>query len=566
MRTSPPKNSHNSVGKGNLAFIAYDNRVKRLIIVFAGWVTAVALAAVYTLIGRFADDAFSGQHSRPVFYAWLAVAVIIAGISAWFVPWWAARSQGNEEKRLRRSVVAHIFDLGPARRSAEQSGRVVNTATDGVERAGAYRAGFIGPMIASMTAPLAVLAWVAIFVDAFVAAWLVLALPLIPLALGGFQRMFRSVSQRYRANARVLSATFLDAIQGLGTLRLHNAGGTAGRKLAQASEELRQHVMKLLAGNQLVLFIVDSVFSLTMVTLAAVLAIAQLSNGSISPGEALSIVLISTLLLEPVDRIGQFFYIGMGGMAAVKEIDAFIQTRAPVPHGAGETAEPNSAWSVEVSGLSFAYDSGPLILDDVSFSIAAGEKVALVGPSGGGKSTVVALLQRFVEPDAGTIRLAGVDVATVEPQWSRDQVAVVAQRTFLFTGSLRDNLVLAKPGATDDELYAALASANLADDVRSWPDQLNTSVGERGLSLSGGQAQRLAIARAVLKDSPVLILDEPTAHVDLASERAILDALANLMRERTVLTISHRPHTIRTADRVLLLSEGTITTATGAVA
>jgi ABC-type multidrug transport system fused ATPase/permease subunit len=206
---------------------------------------------------------------------------------------------------------------------------------------------------------------------------------------------------------------------------------------------------------------------------------------------------------------------------------------------------------VELTDVRFAYGDGPEVLSGLSLAVAQGERVALVGPSGAGKTTVAELLLGNLRPGAGTVRLFGADVERVPLAWQRAQLATVAQHTYLFTGTLRQNLLVAAPDADDRRLTEALAAADLADFVAELPDGLGTAVGERGLALSGGQTQRLGIARAFLKDAPVLVLDEPTAHVDLASERAILAALNRMGRGRTVIAISHRQATIADADRTV---------------
>jgi ABC-type multidrug transport system fused ATPase/permease subunit len=450
--------------------------------------------------------------------------------------------------------------LGAAERTRERTGRIVSTATDGVERAAAYRATFLAPMIGSLAVPLAVLSIIGFAVDGLSALLLAIALPAIPLTLGAFQAVFRRVSARYRASSRAASAQFLDAIQGLGTLRLLGAGREMGHRLAGAAEDVRRHVMRLLAGNQVVLFIVDSLFSLAFVAAAALLALTRYDAGRISAGEALALVLCSSLLLEPLDRVGQFFYVGMGGLASIREIKALLAQPPvitdPAAPGVSAAATRPPVWALEFDRVSFAYNPDVPVLRNVTFAVHLGEQVALIGPSGAGKTTVAALAQAMARPRAGSVRIGGVDTATVPLAWQRSQISVVAQHTYLFTGTVRENLCIADPEASDARLWEALEAADLAGFVRNLPAGLDTQVGERGLALSGGQNQRVAIARAFLKDAPILILDEPTAHVDLASERAILAALSRLGVGRAVLAVSHRPATISSADRVILLRDG----------
>ncbi|MDR1214390.1 MAG: ABC transporter ATP-binding protein/permease [Propionibacteriaceae bacterium] len=527
----------------------------------SSWLTAGSLAGLYIGLGRVLDRLLDGRGLDPAALLGLAGLGALAGLAAGAGPLLAAGEQSRIERTERDRVVAQVFALGAGQRSRERTGRIVSTATDGVERVAGFKGGFIGPMAASMTIPLLVLVVVALAIDPVAAAWLALGVPAVPLMVGAFQGVFRSVSQRYRANAQKLSAQFLDAIQGLPTLRLIGAGRRMGQRLAEAAERLRRHVMGLLAGNQLVLLIVDSLFSLAFVVLAVGLGLWRWQSGHITAGQGLALLLCASLLLDPLDRLGQFFYIGMAGAAASREVKSFVQAAVPLADrpGAQSPADVDrTAPALEFERVDFAYDPQRPILRQVSFQIGPGEHVALIGPSGAGKTTIAELIQANLRPDAGTIRCHGLDAAALTADWRRSRLAVVAQRTYLFRGSLRDNLLVARPEAGPEDLARALAAADLDRFVASLPQGLDTPVGERGLALSGGQAQRVGVARAFLADAPILLLDEPTSQVDLESEAVILAALARLTVGRAVLTISHRASTVAGADRVLRLDQGEV--------
>lgn len=538
------------------------------------WVVAAGTTAVYLALGAVLDGARTGDGVPAGAVVAIVLGVVALAAAAFAGPRLSLGAVGDREVERRDVLLDQMFRLGVAFRTQERSGRFVSTATDGVERAASYEVTFKFPIIASMTVPVIALVALGAAVDWVVAGWLALALPAIPLLVNGFQRMFRSVSVQYRMTARRFAAQFLDAIQGLPTSTAFNRATAKGAELARSAEQLRRMVMRLLAGNQVVLLVIDASFSLAMVAAAAGLAMARLRDGAITPGQAVAVVLVSTVLLEPLDRVGQFFYVGMGGRAAVREIDAILAQPATAGDAAGVRAPVTSTFHVDprepeeegearpeavaLDHVSFAYPGGRPVLDDVSFTVPRGGRVALIGPSGSGKSTVAALVQAHLRPASGTVRVGGHDATTVPVDWVRAQTAVVAQTTYLFTGTLADNLRLAAPGADDDRLWHALAEANLADDVRRFPDRLATRVGERGLSLSGGQAQRLAVARALLKDAPVLLLDEPTSQVDAASEAALVEALERAGDGRTVVVVAHRLSTVRGADEVLVLAEGRI--------
>ncbi|MFB9955859.1 ABC transporter ATP-binding protein/permease [Cellulomonas denverensis] len=524
------------------------------------WLVAACTTAAYLALGAVLESARLGTTPSAAALVVLVVAALGLALSAYAGPRLSLGAVGPREDERRDVLLDQLFRLGVAYRTQERSGRFVSTATDGVERAANYEATFRWPILASMTVPVVALVGLGVAVDPVIALWLAVALPGIPLLVGGFQKLFRGVSGRYRVTSRRFAAQYLDAIQGLPTATAFGRARAKGAELARSAEELRRQVMRLLAGNQLVLLVIDSSFSLLMVTSAAGLAMVRLRDGAITPGQAVAVVLISTVLLEPLDRVGQFFYIGMGGRAAVREIDTVLAQHAAVEDAPGVRvpagADPDEALALD--RVDFAYPGGAPVLHQVSFTVPVGGRVALIGPSGSGKSTVAALVQAQLRPTAGMVRVAGHDATTVPTDWVRAQTAVVAQSTYLFTGSLADNLRLADPDAGDDLLWHVLAEANLADDVRRFPDGLATRVGERGLSLSGGQAQRLAVARALLKDAPILVLDEPTSQVDAASESALIEALDRAGQGRTVLLVAHRLSTVRGADQVLVLAEGRI--------
>lgn len=524
-------------------------------IILLTWASSLALAMTYLLIGQGIDQIAAGQELSVIPQA--AACAALAGILAAGASFVGGRMMPTLEIDSRHAILRHVFALGSPERTAERSGRIVNTATDGVERVAQYRGIFVGPMIASLATPALVLIVVAISIDPVAAAFLAISVPIVPLSIGAFRAAFKPVSKRYRAASRALAAQELDAIQGLSALVLMNAGKRMGAQLADATENVRQKVMKYLAGNQLVLLIVDSVFSLGMITGAALLALWRAQAGAMTPGQGVALVLLASIMLDPLDRIGQFFYIGMGGMAAAREIKRFT-AQTPLVQDAPETLAPTSLpapGSLVVDNVHYAYEAGQPILSGANLALEPGQRAALIGASGSGKSTIAALIQGHRRPDEGRIILDGVDTASVPLAWTRSRLGVVEQTTYLFTGTLRDNLLIAAPNATDEELLDALKRAHLSALLDRLPQGLDTKVGQRGIALSGGEAQRVAIARAMLKDAPFLLLDEPTAHVDLESEREILAALREYGRGKTVLTISHRSATIGDAQQVITMDE-----------
>ncbi|MBM4442901.1 MAG: ATP-binding cassette domain-containing protein, partial [Candidatus Rokubacteria bacterium] len=246
-------------------------------------------------------------------------------------------------------------------------------------------------------------------------------------------------------------------------------------------------------------------------------------------------------------------------LGAARRLHAIDSEPVPVTDGPGVSTGVPGAPALAMSAVSFVYPGRTQpALDDVTFEVPAGSTVALVGPSGAGKTTVAALFLRFWDPQAGVVKLAGHDLRHYRLDDLRGRIALVAQDTYLFNDTLRNNILIARPSATEPELAAAVSNASLDDFVRSLPDGLDTVVGERGAKLSGGQRQRVAIARAFVKDAPILILDEATSHLDAVNEQAVRESLALLAKARTTLVIAHRLSTVRDADRIIVLDGGRV--------
>ncbi|WP_415505003.1 ATP-binding cassette domain-containing protein, partial [Actinomyces slackii] len=551
-----------------------------------------ALATCWALIstGR-ALGALVAQGSPTPFLLQALAAAGAAGACQAACQMIARSSASAEEAHLRRLGLTHLLALGPARATDLRTGATVSLLADGVERIALYRQTFLAPTAAAAAAPLAGLALLALAADHVTAAVLAGAVIAVPAVIAVAHMAMRSPSSESRRARSRLAAEYLDAIQGLTTLTLARAARLTRERLSEAGQDNRRAVMSLLAGNQLVILITDGLFSLLVITMAAGLALHRLGTGAIGPGDALAIVLVSYALLEPLHHVGAFFYVGMGGMANQRALRRLLSRplAGTAPTGqemteSGPAPEEDSAESMSESGMPDEPDApdaapptcpraevllesveatwepeGPAVVQEVDLRVEHGEHVAVIGPSGSGKSTLVALLSGDLLPASGAVRVAGTELTAATQDTVRAASALVSQSTWLFTGTIADNLLLARPGATHDQMWQALESANLDREVALMPQGLDTPVGEAGMGLSGGQAQRLSLARAVLADRPLLLLDEPTSQVDLASEAAIVEAVERLSGTRTIVTVSHRAGALSRADRTVRVSQGRVT-------
>ena len=521
--------------------------------VLIAWSGAAAMAGVFICVGWGLDRLLAGGDVRPPVLV-LAICTLVTAVTMLLESTQVASVQARAETTLRTGVMNAVFHGGVI--TTARAGELLSLATDSVERAAHYRAGFLGPTIGAFTTPLVVLAVLAVTVDPVTAGWLALMIVIVPIVIGVAQRAVgRSGGEHRREQAR-LTAAFLTSVQGLATLVTARAAERAAAQLAEQGERHRRTLMRVLARNQILILIMDASVTLGIILVAALLAVTRLAAGVLSFGEAVAIVLVAVLVTRPTDGVGAFFYIGIGGRAAQRALSSHLHRPRPVTEVDAPTdeEEPSSVGaSIHLDAVTAGWTPGRPVLKDFSLHVEPGEHVALVGPSGIGKSTVSALVQAHLVPTDGMVRVADLSTDATPAHRIRRQLSVVEQRTFLFQGSIADNLRLACQDASETDLWEALTVAGLAHEIREMPRGLDTPVGEHGLTLSGGQSQRLAIARAVLHDAPILILDEPTSQVDLTGEAAFLDSLSGVARDRTVLMIAHRPGAILAADRVVHL-------------
>jgi thiol reductant ABC exporter CydD subunit len=397
---------------------------------------------------------------------------------------------------------------------------------------------------------------------------LLLTFPLIPLFMWLIGESAREKTHRQWVTLSRLAARFLDAVQGLPTLRAFGRAGEEADAVARASERHREVTMGVLRLAFLSALALEALATLGTAVVAVEVGL-RLLYARVAFREALFALLLTPEFYRPLRALGASFHAGMAGKEAAGRIAEVLEAGGPLaapavledtPPGAPATTRKGAeAPAIAFEGVRFSYDPArPPALDGFSLALPRASTVALVGPSGAGKTTAAQLLLRFLEPGAGAITIDGSPLAVRAPEEWRARVAWVPQRPRLFHGTLRDNVALARPRATDAELEEAAARARLDAVLRALPRGWETPVGEAGERLSGGEARRVALARAFLKDAPVLVLDEPTAQLDPETEAAVVDAVGELRQGRTVLLVAHRLTTVAAADRVALVARGRV--------
>ena len=541
--------------------VSRDSQRDSWILLALFWLSTAAMVTVCVAAGRLVDTVWPPA-SAPDATLWTVLGgggVIVVFLTKFASAHLETASKIREENRMRDRILATAFSAGPARIKHERLGKMVNLATESVEKYALYAQGFLPSIKGSFSAPLLVIAAMGVFVHPILIPLLVCSIPLIPLSIWAFRKLFsRSSNQSTRTRAN-LAAAYLDAIEAMTTLQLLGAAELVGEKLETLGEENRRATMRLLRSNQVIIFVVDTVFSLFAITATAVAVMYLAVSGAISPGKALTGLGLAMLLLEPIDHFGAFFYVAMAGRGAARGISAFLRSARrldAVPEAAAATpaaapAASGAASLLQLRDVGFRRDS-KVIFKAANLRIAPGERLAIIGASGQGKTTLLHLLKGFLVPDRGSI-----DSGAATGSWL-EKSALVSQNTWLFTGTLRENLALAAPEATAAQMWQALGLAHLDAEVRAMPAGLDTNLGENGIGLSSGQKQRLSLARALLSGRKLLLLDEVTSQVDLASEREIVKALAELGREYTLVMVTHRAGLLELADRVVRVENGEV--------
>jgi len=456
---------------------------------------------------------------------------------------------------LRERLYQHCLALGPGYFDQSRTGDVLMSLAEGVERLEAFFGRYLPQMIVAALAPVLIFAFMAI-ID-FRTGLVFLAFALLTLVLPNiFHRWTRTSSMARRDAYGALGADFLDAVQGLPTLKAFGQSKARGLLLADRARALFRTTMGVLAAN-------SATSALTILGIASGAAVAlawgavRVSDGDLELRSLLIVLMLGVEIFRPLRELVQLYHDGMIAMSSAEGIFEIMDSPIDVADAATSPSPLQLAPEVTFEGVNYAYSGGRRpALHDLSFILNAGETLGLVGPSGAGKSTIVWSILRFFDPQSGRVLLGGTDIREIPLSQLRDQVAVVTQDTYLFHGTVAENLRFGGPNATQEQLEAAAKTANAHDFISHLPQGYDTIVGERAVRLSGGQKQRIAIARAVLKDAPILILDEALSNVDAENEAVIQVALDHLMEGRTTLIIAHRLSSVVKADRIIVLEDG----------
>lgn len=460
-------------------------------------------------------------------------------------------SSKEVKKTLRQMIYKKLLRLGSSYKEQTNTSEVVQVAVEGVEQLETYFGAYLPQLFYAMLAPLTLFAFLS-FVNFPSALVLFLCVPLIPVTIIMIQRWAKKLLAKYWSQYTALGDTFLENLQGLTTTKIYQADAFKHREMNEQSEHFRKITMKVLTMQLNSITIMDLI-AYGGAALGVILATLQFQAGKVDLFGCIMIILLGADFFLPMRILGSFFHIAMNGMAASDKIFRLLD----LPEPEQKNAVVPEDCSIECENLRFAYEADREVLHGVSLSFPKGSFTAIVGESGCGKSTISAILMGRNKGYAGKITVGGVSLSKISEDSLMKNITYVSHQSYLFKGTVRENLLMANPKDCDDVLWDVLEQVNLADFLRG-ENGLDTMLNEKASNLSGGQCQRLALARALLHDSPVYIFDEATSNIDVESENDIMAQIYGLARTKTVILISHRLANVTGADKIYVLEQGEI--------
>ncbi len=521
------------------------------------------------------DGVLSHKPSRvPLLRAWLDTAplsrtellygacaatlliAIITGSLTYYITWAMGDLAQHFVFAMRRDLFAHLQRLSLRFHDHQRTGDLTTRLTSDTQAIqemianGITVLGTNGCLLAGMLVVMFWLNWRFALVSLSVA-------PLLFCTVFRYKRRIKAASRRARASTGQLASLAQETLASIRIVQGLSQEEQQDERFQERSESHHQANLDVVRYQARVVPLVD-VFAAIGITIVMWYGATRVLAGELTTGDVVLFFAYITSLYNPMKGLARSSYLFSKASVGAERISEVMSVRSEVTDREGALAVSRLKGDIEFRNVAFAYETGQIVLSHINLTIAAGEKVAIVGATGAGKSTLASLIPRFYDPSEGQVRIDGQDIRNYSLQSLREQISLVLQESLLFSGTIRDNIAFARPGASDKEIAAAAATAN-ADEFIQWlPEGYETLVAERGTTLSGGQKQRIAIARAILRDAPILILDEPTSGLDAVSERTVMEALERAVVGRTTLIIAHRLTTARLADRIVVLERGRI--------
>ena len=520
--------------------------------IFFQWINLIANIVAIFLISGFISDTYYGNVTDAKLVRLiviLAIAVLTRVICNVASSKMSYLSSKKVKQVLRHKIMEKMLTLGSSYNEKVRTSEVVQVSVEGVEQIETYFGLYLPQLFYSLLAPLTLFA-VIVFMSFTPAIVLLLCVPLIPISIAAVQTFAKKLLAKYWGRYTGLGDTFLENLQGLTTLKIYQADEYKNKKMNEEAEEFRKITMKVLTMQLNSITIMDIV-AYGGAALGIILTVKQFVAGNIRLDQAIAIILLSADFFIPMRQLGSFFHIAMNGMAAIDKIFKILDLEVPEE----KTMSLPGNGSIKVENLSFSYDESHNVLNDISIELLEQGMVSLVGASGSGKSTMASLLMKRSKNYSGKIFVGEVDFNEISEKSVMENITYISHSSYIFKGSVRDNLLMAKADARDEELWDVLKKTNLADFFEA-DNGLDFQIAEAGGNLSGGQKQRLALARGLLHDSRFYIFDESTSNIDVESEEVILEQIKELAKHKGVLMISHRLANVVSSDKIFVLEKG----------
>ena len=518
------------------------------------WISLAANVVLMMSITRFFASLYAKNMTGKDFAVFSVIAIMAVAVR-FFCAIGASRmgflSSKKVKKALREAIYTKLLKLGAAYKEQIKTSEIVQVAVEGVDQLETYFGAYLPQFFYAMLAPLT-LFLVLLRVNIPSAVVLFVCVPLIPAAIAAVQTWAKKLLSKYWGQYTALGDTFLENLQGLTTLKIYQADAFKNKEMNEESEKFRKITMKVLTMQLNSITIMD-IIAYGGAALGVFFSVTQYQKGGVDLAGALLVILLSADFFIPMRQLGSFFHIAMNGMAASEKIFRFLE----LPEAPKKAAKfPRNA-EIVCENLRFSYEAGREILKGMDLRIPRGRFVAIAGESGCGKSTVASILMGRNRGYKGTIRIGDIELSDIAESSLMQNITYISHNSYLFKGTIRENLLMGNPNATEDEMWAVLEQTNLAAFLRN-EEGLDTKLAEKASNLSGGQCQRLALARALLHDSPVYIFDEATSNIDVESENDIMEQMLLLAKKKSVLLISHRLANITKADMIYAMEQGEV--------
>lgn len=532
------------------------------------WILAIAAVSFLTLVGTTALAEIVSQFLGSLFEPQVVLSTVKSAVGAAFLAsvftFLAQLVKGLIEYKtaakarstMRKTIFSKVMELDAGGIEKIGPTSAITAAVDAVEQMQAYFSSYLPSLIFSVIAPIYLFFHLKNI--SLIVAVLLLFVSLILFPLHNvFRGKIEALRKTYWRSLDDMTGYYMDGLRGLTTLKLFDRDREHSRVLGEKADVLNKNINAFMKIN-FTSFLVTELLIYAAITVSLVICITGMRNGDITIAQALTVLMLSYSYFSAIRQLMSASHSALTAISAAGKVEEILQTDTSRPYNPELLADPEHFDGIRMEHVSYGYEGRSRALQDVSLTIPRGSSVALVGLSGCGKSTAASLLMRFCDPDQGTIFIEGKEYRSVTPQQFRTNIAMVPQQVNLFSGTIRENLLLADPNANDEKLKEALSEAGLGSFLKTLPKGLDSDVGNAGAALSGGQRQKMGIARALLSEAQYMIFDEATSSVDPQSEREIWETIGRLSKTRTLIIISHRMSTIQNANCIYVLEKGVV--------